>query len=314
MLTWRFCNKEEAIEHLSRKDDYLNKINDFNIKSFLKTDDLDSYLNSVLPKACQDWSEKQVELFEDALFSVVDKLMQAEIYLDQEIKLILTDGSEMHNLEYTRGNAIVFPYAKHHSLSDFFQGKSKTDLFGPSESLIVHELFHILSRHNVEMRKQVYQSFGFKEVNTEFLPTPFEDQIVNPDAIEHKWLCKVHLKLTDAQKEENKKRKKQKLDPLPPESIWGFPLIRESNWKSFMVVDEHSLEPITTISVFDTDLPRRINSKITGYLSHAEEIAAEYFKHLVCYPDNLRHPELKLYQSSILPFFSFKKNKSIQKL
>lgn len=304
MLTWRFCTKQEAITHLSTKDAYLNKINDFNIKNFLKTDSLDSYVNSVIPAACRDWSEDQVSLFEEALFSAAEKLQKAGIFLDQEIKLILTDGSEMSNLEYTRGDAIVFPYARFSSLKDFVQvEEEKTDLYGPSVGLIVHELFHILSRHNPAMREKVYRSFGFKELATDFLPQPFEDQIVNPDAVDHRWICKVHLNLTTQQKEENKTRKQQKLPPIPPEYIWGFPLIRKSNWKSFMVVDEHTTEALTVIKVTDTDLSKRINNNITGYLSHAEEIAADYFKNLVCYPSTLKYPELQLFQESILEFY-----------
>lgn len=270
MITWRFLNQSQALELLSQKDEYIHRLNYFNLKRH-SVASVEEYI-SKLPEAIFDWSEEQINKCHPCLQAVSKNLIEAGVSLDEEICLILTNGKEMFNLEYTRGNAIIFPYASTKELKN-----SKSDLFGFTETLVTHELFHILSRKYPFIRTPLYQTFGFFELPKDYLRIPYEEQIINPDALEHRWAVEVLHK------------KEQRL-------LKGFPVIREKDWKTFLEITESGrlAEPI---SAKETTLFEKINKNLTTYVSHPEEVAAEYFKIWICYPEKRSFIEISKFSN-----------------
>lgn len=270
MITWRFLNPVEAYDLLSQKDDYLSKVNDFNLELH-EVKSLEEYLEK-LPGTLYDWHEEQIINCMPVLSEINGEISRLGLDINEEICLILTNGEEMFNLEYTRLNAIVFPYAK--IKGTIFDENKKTDLSGFRKPLVAHELFHILSRLRPEIRTPLYSTFGFQEEERDFLPTPYADQVINPDALDHKWTIDLF----------EKKTKKQ---------IKGFPLIRKGDWRAFLEVNEDG--SLSENSVNKTNLAKKIDPSLTGYLSHPEEIAAEYFKISLCYPEKGSHPRISAF-------------------
>ena len=85
--------------------------------------------------------------------------------------MIKTTGAEEGNAAYTRATAIVLPKSE--------LGKGQDHL----KKLICHELFHILSRQNPELREKLYAIIGFTKCNEIKLPPELERRkITNPDA------------------------------------------------------------------------------------------------------------------------------------
>ena len=273
MITWRFLNPVQALDILSNKDEYIRRLNAFNLELH-EVKSVEEYFEN-LPQHVFDWSEEQIQNCQGSLASVSQNLQDAGVELDEEICLILTNGKEMFNLEYTRGNAIIFPYA---SVSKFTD--SKSDLFGFTETLIVHELFHVLSRKYPKIRTPLFKTFGFVELERDYLAMAYDEQIINPDALDHKWSIEVF----------DKKRSI---------NIKGFPLIRKGDWKTFIeITDSGRLgEPM---SIKDTNLFEKINKKLTQYVSHPEEVAAEYFKIWICYPEKRNFKEIAKFSEEFL--------------
>ncbi len=110
------------------------------------------------------------------LNSIVKKLKDNELLnklkFPEKIYFIKTTGKEEGNAPYTRNaNAIVF---------------SKSELLAPQkeiEKTLVHELFHVLSANNIELRDQAYSIIGFIKCNEISYPQSLmEQKITNPDA------------------------------------------------------------------------------------------------------------------------------------
>lgn len=277
MITWRFLNPAQAYDLLSQKDEYIQRLNDFNLE-YHGVKSVDEYMRH-LPEHLYDWTEGQIAACQESLSNVSYRLQKAGVDIDEEIGLILTNGKEMFGLEYTRGNAIIFPYASTEKLTD-----AKTDLFGFTETLVTHELFHILSRKYPFIRTPLFKTFGFFELEQDYLKEAYPNQIINPDALEHRWAIEVL----------HKKRKTV---------ITGFPLIRKGDWRTFLEITKEDFiaEPL---SIKDTNLGEKINSKITSYLSHPEEVAAEYFKTWICYSDQTEFEEITKFKKEFLNQFT----------
>ena len=91
------------------------------------------------------------------------------------ISFIKTTGFEEADAGYTRDNCIIVPAAKFQNTSGF--------LF-----FICHELFHVFSRFNPEIREKLYNVIGFQLVPDlivdEFLT---ENRVTNPDASDYRF-------------------------------------------------------------------------------------------------------------------------------
>lgn len=99
------------------------------------------------------------------------------------IELLKIEGKHYDNYTYyTRDNAIIIPQA---ALSRF----QDEDIL----STLLHELFHIYSRHHPDKRRALYQLIGFEPIDTVVWSLFLEDRLLfNPDGLDLHYA--IHLK------------------------------------------------------------------------------------------------------------------------
>lgn len=113
-----------------------------------------------------------------------EQLKRYNVPLPKEVLLIKVTGEICSDAAYTRSNAIVLP-----------QKRLATDA-KTLRKLIAHELFHIVSRHDRELRDRMYAIVGFKPVDEPTLPDWLAARkLTNPDAPSID--CFAQLKLDD---------------------------------------------------------------------------------------------------------------------
>lgn len=128
----------------------------------------------------QPWPTDKRKKLTALINTIRPKLAPFKLPLPDTVTFILTTGLEESHAAYTRGQAIVLPSSSFSSRGDYLKRK------------ILHELFHIMSRHlaktDVKRRDALYAIIGFQPCNPIQLPgSKAEYRVTNPDApvIEH---------------------------------------------------------------------------------------------------------------------------------
>ena len=89
------------------------------------------------------WNEAEKQKITSAVQGIQTELEALSLPFPKKVFIVKTTGNEEGGAAYTRANAIVFP---------------KADLKAPIakvQEVICHELFHIMSRANPELRERV---------------------------------------------------------------------------------------------------------------------------------------------------------------
>ena len=171
----KFASVEKASELLTQEDNFTKSWSQFDIDSRMhKKGSTREELFDFITKQTREWtSEEQNKI--TAILKNIDKQVDKQgfkIDYPDEIYLVKTTANEEGGAEgYTRANYII--------LKENILSKSKADL----TKLIVHELFHVLSRNNPEFRNEMYQIIGFRMMNEVEYPESLKAyRITNPDA------------------------------------------------------------------------------------------------------------------------------------
>jgi hypothetical protein len=168
-----FASASEGGKILTTRDDFVRRLSPFDRAARLKVDHTvseEEYLNFV-GKNTSDWTDQEIEALQAAIEKLRPLLSRFPLSLPPTIQMIKTTGSEEGNAAYTRGTAIVFPK------SDL--AKSEAELM----KLFSHELFHVLSRHNPELKERLYEAIGFRQCEEIEFPRELASRkITNPDA------------------------------------------------------------------------------------------------------------------------------------
>ncbi len=174
----RFATVEEGRGILERKDEFIAALTPFDRRVRLKSDAEVSerdFLAGVRQSA-RSWEAAEARQIRDILRADLDKLAGCERLFPTNIWFIKTSGEEEFDNAYTRQNAIVFP-------AIVLNGRPSA-----LRHLVLHELFHIMSRHDPEFRRAIYAIIGFRKVNEVELPDGLrERKVTNPDGIENGW-------------------------------------------------------------------------------------------------------------------------------
>lgn len=166
-LKAHFPNKEEAKTILSQEDRFLKALSPFDKQVRMKSshpvshEDFLTYYSAQF----QPCESHQQEILKEYLEELSQKLNAFGIALPENIQFIQTTCHEEipGTWAYCRGNTIYFSNLGKHLLS--------------------HELFHIYSSHNPEMRKKLYHLIGYQICPPIQLPSSLKNKrIVNPDA------------------------------------------------------------------------------------------------------------------------------------
>lgn len=175
-----FLDKTKGSVILNTEDDFTNNLSEFDMSARLKTSkkvSKEEYLNFISQQAL-DWSEEEKFYLNVAFSEIKDLFQKYEILIPKEINLIKTTGAEEGNSAYCRNqNTIVFA-------KDMIQ---MNDLYAMKE-LLIHELFHIFSKNNLDIRERLYNSIGFyKTKNLLFPQNLAKYKITNPDSVNNNY-------------------------------------------------------------------------------------------------------------------------------
>ena len=169
----RFARRQEGVDLLTAEDEFARQLTRFDLQVRLATTEQASiyaWRKSVADQVL-DWEEDDRKNVLAALKALPDKLAPLHLPLPDEILLILTTGKEEAGAAYTRANTIVLPKAVARRTPDQL------------EALLLHELFHVLSRHSRDARRELYRIIGFELCEPIELPPSLRDRkMTNPDA------------------------------------------------------------------------------------------------------------------------------------
>lgn len=182
--TAHFATQDEGRAILTAKDEFIQRLSPFDRSARVKTDKAISehdFLQFV-GRQVIDWTKEEIQTMQAAIEAIHPLLRDLPLSLPQTVQFIKTTGTEEGNAAYTRATAIVLPKSE--------LGKNKEDL----KKLICHELFHILSRQNPELREKLYAIIGFTKCNEiELSPELQRRKITNPDAPRNDHLIRLKI-------------------------------------------------------------------------------------------------------------------------
>lgn len=173
---FRFATKAEAQMLITDIDQYTNGWNQFDICSRLQNKEgRKSQLLTLAMNSVQNWSDMEKKKVTDAFNAIAASITKQKLALNlpDEIILIKTSMQEEGGASaYTRKNWIAIGENVLNNTQDV-----------QMQLLLAHELFHILTRHDLNFKKSVYQTIGFTVMDHEILfPTDIlEKRISNPD-------------------------------------------------------------------------------------------------------------------------------------
>jgi hypothetical protein len=286
--TVSFATKEEGREILSTQDVYTQNLSPFDFASKMKTNDdvTEEQFLEFAAESVLEWSDVEREAITSLIEGVQEKIEALKLPLPEKVLLIKTDGSEEGGAPYTRSNAVILP-------EQFLMRQARATI----QSVICHELFHVMSRANPELRDKLYASIGFVPCKMdEFPPELVNRKITNPDAptLEH---C-IQLQFQD---------KEGWFVPVTFASVATYDVERGGEFFQYLRFglllverDEETFEATVVrangemifvspmqVSGFYEQIGRN-----TDYILHPEEILADNFELLATGDTNFRTPEV----------------------
>ncbi len=281
---------------LLAKDDFIQRLSPFDRSARMKTDRSvsESELLDFIGRNVADWTKEEMQTVRAAIEAIQPLFRDLPLALPPTVRLIKTTGAEEGNAAYTRAAAIVFPK------SEF--AKSQKDL----QKLICHELFHILSRHNPELRERLYGIIGFTKCNEIKLPPDLAlRKITDPDAPRNDHFIRLRTDgheslavpiLLSSAKTYDTKRGGEFFDYLQ----FQFLVVEKSSDSQNFEAAYEGLSPrlvgIQQVSGFMEQVGRN-----TNYLIHPEEILADNFALLVLNEQNVASPEILQKMREVFP-------------
>ncbi len=171
----QFASLEKAKTLITTPDEYTNGWSQFDIDSRLEKnkgtkEELLKYMSTQVKEWTQDEKDKLSTAVND-----IDKIIADNGYklnMPNEIFLVKSTMKDEGGADgYTRANFIV--------LNENAASMKPIEL----KKLIIHELFHVVTRYDSLFRKDIYKIFGFNMMNEVAYPDSIKNfKISNPDA------------------------------------------------------------------------------------------------------------------------------------
>lgn len=169
----KFATVEEGGKILSTSDDFSQRMSPFDRSlrlrkagNFTENDFLEYAGANVLA-----WDEAEKQGVAAAFQEVRAALEALPLNLPEVVYFIKTTGQEEGGAAYTRANAIILP--------ETILGATSENM----EKMICHELFHVMSRTNPDLRENLYLSIGFEYCGEVAFPAQLQSRkMTNPDA------------------------------------------------------------------------------------------------------------------------------------
>lgn len=158
---------------LAAEDDYIAALSAFDYAAKFKSDTPlnSSQREAAYRDALQDYTTAEIARLEQAFRKCFEAMDGMSVKLPDTIHLFSEETIES-GAAYTRVNTICMPKRFIANLDD-----------EQLTHLAAHEMFHVISRHNLELRPEIYAILGFLPAEPTALPEPLASlTIANPDA------------------------------------------------------------------------------------------------------------------------------------
>ena len=174
-IIYHFMNLNNGINNLTNHDEFTNTWSKFDIDVRLKQSNGEkNELFHFISKQVLEWSNSEKKILDSVMQLINKDIKSLKLQIDypDTIFFIKTTGEEEGNAAgYTRSKCIIL--SENTLLLEFQELKN----------LVIHELFHILSRYNLRFRKIMYEIIDFKLIEEIEYPMSLIDfKITNPDA------------------------------------------------------------------------------------------------------------------------------------
>ncbi len=179
-----FSTKQEAQTIISTKDEFIKRLSYIDRAVRMKTNVLptEELFLDFLSANVLEWEEEEKENISSLMQGISTKMEKLTAAFSEQITFIKTTGKEESNAGYCRENNIFLPIS-------ILKSDTKE-----LENFIVHELFHILSKHNPELREQLYKIIGFYEDEEYKYPKELlQYKLTNPDAYHNKYYIDIQV-------------------------------------------------------------------------------------------------------------------------
>lgn len=278
----KFASIEKANELLTQEDDFTKSWSQFDIDSRMhKKNSTKEELFDFITKQTREWTvEEQNKIL--SILQSIDKQIEKQgfiIELSDEIYFVKTTTDEEGGAGgYTRANYVV--------LKDDVLSQTEDGLI----NIIVHELFHVLTRNNSEFRKEMYQIIGFNLMNDVAYPENLRTyRITNPDApqVDSYISIKVRGQSKDCMMILYSNQDYNGGDFFKYLNI-GFLSLTGDSIKTIEYIDDKPvIYSFKQVSGFFEQV-----GKNTQYIIHPEEILADNFTFAILNKSGLQNPEI----------------------
>lgn len=291
----RFARAREASDLLRRPDAYLRAQSplDRQLRRQTTADVSETQFAEFSALQALAWLGPERAAITQAAANLGQRVKDWRLPWPAEITLVHTTGREESDSAYCRGAVVVLSSPRLQRAG------------GPQqlEHLLAHELFHVLSSHNPELRKALYAIIGFHVCNEIALPPQlFARKITNPDAP----VIDCYL---EARRPEGTRyfaplliSKRDRYDPQQSTQLFDyikFQLLeveqREGRWQPLL----RDGQPVVVDPAGVPEFARQIGGN-TGYIIHPDEILAENFALLVEGKRNVPTPAILDAMESLL--------------
>ena len=281
--TVHFATPEQGKSRLAKYDAYIKGLSPFErAAKILKAGPIstEEYIDFIGAQTLE-WDENDKAKLKKIIQIASSKLAPYARHIPPDIYLIKTTGEDEGAAPYTRGISIVLP--------------ERTVRQSPKglERLFYHELFHIISRNNTQLRDELYALIGFQPCEVISLTKGMMPRrISNPDApvVEH---C---IKITEGGKSHWVApvlfSRIPEYDPKVGGTFFRYLEMR------LMAIDRDSAKPILRDDKPVLFRPREVQGFFeqignnTNYILHPEETLANNFVFLITKKQNLPNPEI----------------------
>jgi hypothetical protein len=278
----KFASVEKSNNLLKQEDAFTKSWSQFDIDSRMhKQNSTKEELLDFATKQTREWeSDEKTKIL--TILKSIDKEIAKEGYkieIPNEIYFIKTTAKEEGGAGgYTRANYIV--------LKDDILSLSYEDL----KKLLVHELFHVLTRNSPEFRMKLYAIIGFKLMNELEYPKDLQAyRITNPDAPQTDTYISLEVEgePTDCMMILYSKEEYTEGEFFKYLNV-GFLSLKEDSLKAIEYKDDkpviYSFEEVT--GFFEQV------GKNTKYIIHPEEILADNFAFTILKEEGLPNPNI----------------------
>ncbi|MFK7738023.1 MAG: hypothetical protein AB8B50_18490 [Pirellulaceae bacterium] len=222
-----------------------------------------------------DWKEGDLSALTNTIQRLSPKLSGLELPWPKKINLIRVSADVEFGAPHCRAASILLP-------DEFFAEPEKM------ETILTHELFHVLSSHNRGLRDELYGIIGFQRCDEIELPGALLGRrLTNPDAPRHEHFIELKFENEMLPAIPVTMMRNEKPQPGGIMGNLDFKLLMLQEQDGKLVPRLKDGKPDLRGPMSTPDFMRKIGRN-TGYIIHPEETMADNFWMMVLQSPNIR--------------------------